>query len=83
MSDLFENHTVGFPTRWLKLLRLKVIEGLLFEYRGNHRKPASCILNNKGIAEWNPLIALAPKPVLFVVGLSKGYGAQLIDSSLL
>ena len=29
------------------------------------------------------LIALAPKPVLFVVSLSKGYGAQLIDSSLL
>ena len=29
------------------------------------------------------IIALAPKPVLFVVGLSKGYGAQLIDSLLL
>ena len=29
------------------------------------------------------VIALAPKPVLFVVGLSKGYGAQLTDSSLL
>ena len=29
------------------------------------------------------VIALAPKPVLFVVGLSKGYGTQLIDSSLL
>ena len=29
------------------------------------------------------IIALAPKPVLFVVGLSKGYGAQLIESSLL
>ena len=29
------------------------------------------------------MIALAPKPVLFVVGLSTGYGAQLIDSSLL
>ena len=29
------------------------------------------------------LIALAPKTVLFVVSLSKGYGTQLIDSSLL
>ena len=29
------------------------------------------------------VIALAPKPELFVVGLRKGYGAQLIDSSLL
>ena len=36
------------------------------------------------MAEWfKMLIALAPKPVLFVVGLSKGYGAQLIDTLLL
>ena len=43
----------------------------------------SCHIFYLGFFHRTHFIALAPKPVLFVVGLSKGYGAQLIDSSLL